>query len=198
MRKPSAALVVATAALVMSTIGTSVAATQYVITSPKQVKPGTISLSALSKQARKALRGERGPRGRAGALGAQGPVGAVGVPGVSATKLWAQIGSDASVNASSPGVTARLGVSPGTYAVNFGVDITRCAATATQGSIPPFTTPAPAATGTAGAALVFLYGAGADLAPGFPTVSTVLVETTNGTAGGTAAPSAFTIAILCG
>ena len=128
MRKPSAALVVATAALVMSTLGTSLAATHYVITSPKQVKPGTITLSALSKQARKALRGERGPRGQAGASGPQGPVGAAGIPGLSATKLWAQIGSDASVNVSTPGVTARLGVSPGTYAVNFGVDITRCAA----------------------------------------------------------------------
>ena len=40
MRRPSAALVVATAALVMSTIGTSVAATHYVISSPKQIKPG--------------------------------------------------------------------------------------------------------------------------------------------------------------
>jgi hypothetical protein len=198
MRKPSAALIVATAALVMSTIGTSVAATHYVITSPKQVKPGTITLSALSKGARKALRGERGERGRAGASGPQGPVGAAGIPGLSATKLWAQIGSDASVNVSTPGVTARLGVSPGTYAVNFGVDITRCAATATQGSIPPFATPVSATAGIAGAALVFLQGAGAELAPGFPTVSTVLVETTNGTAGGTAAPSAFTIAVLCG
>ena len=50
MRKPSAALVVACAALVMSTIGTSLAATHYVITSPKQVKPGSISLAALSKK----------------------------------------------------------------------------------------------------------------------------------------------------
>ena len=198
MRKPSAALVVATAALVMSTLGTSLAATHYVITSPKQVRPGTITLSALSKQARKALRGERGPRGQAGASGPQGPVGAAGIPGLSATKLWAQIGSDASVNVSTPGVTARLGVSPGTYAVNFGVDITRCAATATQGSIPPFATPASATTGLPGAALVFLQGAGAELAPGFPTVSTVLVETTNGAAAGAAAPSAFTIAVLCG
>jgi hypothetical protein len=182
----------------MSTIGTSLAATHYVITSPKQVKPGTIQLSALSKQARKALRGERGTRGRTGSRGLPGPVGATGAAGVSATKLWAQIGSDGSVNAATPGVTARLGVSPGTYAVNFGVDITHCAATATQGSIPPFVTPAPAAGGIPGAALVFLYGAGGDLAPGFPTVSTVLVETTNGTSGGTAAPSAFTIAVLCG
>ena len=42
------------------------------------------------------------------------------------------------MNASSGGVTARVGVSPGTYAVNFGQDITRCAAMATQGAIPTY------------------------------------------------------------
>ena len=51
MRRPSAALVVATAALVMSTIGTSVAATHYVISSPKQIKPGTITLNELTGSA---------------------------------------------------------------------------------------------------------------------------------------------------
>ena len=78
MRKPSAALVVASAALVMSTIGTSVAATRYVINSPRQIKPGSISLAALSKSARKALRGAHGP---AGPQGAPGAVGATGPPG---------------------------------------------------------------------------------------------------------------------
>ncbi len=197
MRKPSAALVVACAALVMSTIGTSLAATRYVISSPKQIKPGSISLTALSKKARKAL---RGPRGRAGAPGPAGPAGAVGAtgaPGVPATKLWAQIGADGSVNASSPGVTARLGVTAGTYAINFGQDISHCAATATQASIPNFAAAGASGGGLAGSALVFLYSAGADLAPGFPSATTVLVETTNATAGGTAAPSAFSLAILC-
>jgi hypothetical protein len=197
MRTPSAALVVATAALVMSTVGTSLAARDYVISSPKQVKPGSISLRALSKGARKALRGARGPRGRDGAAGAVGAAGAPGAPGVPATKLWAQIGADARVNASSPGVTARVGVSPGTYAVNFGQDITHCAAVATQGSIPAFGAPGTTAGGVAGAALVFVYSAGTDLAPGFPSANTVLVETTNATTGGTAAPSTFSIAILC-
>ena len=40
MRRPSAALVVASAALVMSTIGTSVAATHYVISSPRVYSAG--------------------------------------------------------------------------------------------------------------------------------------------------------------
>ena len=69
MRKPSAALVVASAALVMAGIGTSVAATGYTITSSKQIKPGSISLSSLSKSARKALHGAaraRRPAGRDG------------------------------------------------------------------------------------------------------------------------------------
>jgi hypothetical protein len=200
MRKPSAALVVACAALVMSTIGTSLAATHYVITSPAQIKPGSIALSALTKKARKSLRGPRGwkgARGRTGPAGAPGATGATGAPGLSATKLWAQIGADGSVNASSPGVTARLGISPGTYAINFGQDISHCAAMATQGSIPNFAAPGSSAGGVAGSALVFLYSAGADLAPGFPSATTVLVETTNSTAGGSAAPSTFSIAVFC-
>ena len=56
--------------------------------------------------------------------------------GSTPTKLWAQIGDGGTVNASSPGVTARVGVTPGTYAVNFGQDITHGAALATQSSIP--------------------------------------------------------------
>ena len=197
MRTPSAALVVATAALVMSTVGTSLAAKQYVISSPKQVKPGAISLANLSKGARKALRGQRGPRGRDGAPGAVGAAGAAGAPGLPATKLWAQIAADGRVNASTPGVTARVGVSPGTYVVNFGQDITHCAAMATQGSIPAYGAPGTTGGGVAGAPLVFLYSAGADIAPGLPTASTLIVQTTNGTAGGTATPSTFAVALLC-
>jgi hypothetical protein len=188
MRKPSAALVVASAALVMSTIGTSVAATHYIISSPGQVKPGSIRLAALSKGARKALRGARGPRG---ATGATGPVGAP------ATKLWAQIWADGTINASSPGVTARIGVSPGTYAVNFGQDITHCAAMATQGAIPSYATPGSVAGGLAGSALVRLYSAGIDLAPGFPSASSLIIATTSEAAGGAPAPTTFYVAVFC-
>jgi hypothetical protein len=191
MRKPSAALVVASAALVMSTIGTSVAATHYVISSPGQVKPGSIRLAALSKGARKALRGARGP------AGPRGGTGATGAAGTPATKLWAQIGSDGSINASSPGVTARVGVSPGTYAVNFGQDITHCAAVATQGALPVYGTPGTTAGGLAGAALVRVYSAGIDLAPGFPSASSVIVATTSEAAAGTPAGTTFYVAVFC-
>jgi hypothetical protein len=194
MRKPSAALVVATAALVMSTVGTSVAARHYVISSSKQIKPGSIRLAALSKGARKALRGARGPAGAPGAPGATGATGAAGAP---ATKLWAQIAADGSVNASTPGVTARIGVSAGTYAVNFGQDITHCATMATQGGIPVYASSGSVVGGLAGSALVRVYSAGIDLAPGFPSVSSVIVATTSEAAAGTPAATTFYIAVFC-
>jgi hypothetical protein len=197
MRRPSAALVVATAALVMSTIGTSFAARQYVISSPGQIKPGAISLKALSKAARKSLHGARGPAGPAGTAGVPGAPGATGVPGTPATKLWAQIGADGTVNASSGGVTARAGVSPGSFAVNFAQDITHCAAMASQGAIPVYSTPGSIAGGLAGAPLVRVYSAGVDLAPGFPSVSSMIVTTTNEAAAGAPAATTFFVAVFC-
>jgi hypothetical protein len=203
MRKPSAALVVASAALVMSTIGTSVAATHYVINSPRQVKPGSISLAALSKSARKALHGERGKRGQRGSAGPQGAAGAAGAAGATgpagtpATRLWAQIGSGGNVNASSPGVTAFAGLTAGTYAVNFGQDITHCVAMATQGGIPSYTAPGSISPATAGSPLVRIYNAGINLAPGFPSLSSVGVTTTNVVTAGTPTSTAFYIAIFC-
>jgi hypothetical protein len=197
MRKPSAALVVASAALMMSTIGTSVAATHYIISSPQQIKPGSVSLAALSKKARRALRGQRGKRGPAGPSGAPGAPGATGPAGTPATKLWAQIGADGSVNASSPGVTARVGVTPGTYVLNFGQDITHCAAMATQGAIPSFAAPGSTAGGLAGAPLVRVYSAGLDLAPGYPSVSSAIVATTSELAAGAPSATTFYVAIFC-
>jgi hypothetical protein len=194
MRKPSAALVVASAALVMSTIGTSVAARHYVISSPGQIKPGSISLADLSKGARRALRGATGPAGLAGQAGATG---APGAPGTPATKLWAQISANGAVNASSSGVTARIGVSPGTYAVNFGQDVTHCASIATQGGIPSYASPGSGAGGLAGSALVRVYSAGIDLAPGFPSLSSVIVATTSEAGGGAPAPTSFYVAVFC-
>jgi hypothetical protein len=197
MRKPSAALVVASAALVMSTIGTSVAATHYVINSPRQIKPGSISLAALSKGARKALHGQRGARGPAGPQGAAGAAGATGPAGTPATKLWAQIAADGNVNASSGGVTARVGVSPGTYAINFGQDITHCAAVATQGGIPAYAAPGQIAGGLAGAPVVRIYSAGIDLAPGFPSASSAIIATTSEATSGTPVATTFYVAVFC-
>jgi hypothetical protein len=197
MRKPSAALVVASAALVMATIGTSVAATGYTITSPKQIKPGSISLASLSKSARKALHGARGPAGQDGQDGTDGQDGADGQDGQDgqdAGGLWAQIKADGSVNVASPGVTARNN-GTGVYFVNFAQDITRCAAVATQASIPDFAGAGLSTTGITGAAFVAMNNAGANLAAGFPSQTSIRVETSR--VNGTAVATSFTVAVFC-
>jgi hypothetical protein len=194
MRKPSAALVLASAALVMATIGTSVAASGYTITSSKQVKPGSISLESLSKSARKALRGARGPAGQDGADGQDGLDGQDGQDGANATDLWAQIKGDGSVNASSGGVTARVN-GTGVYFVNFAQDITHCAAVATQASIPNFTGAGLSTTGIEGAAFVAMSNTGVDLAAGFPSQTSVSVQTNR--VNGAAVATSFTIAVFC-
>jgi hypothetical protein len=197
MRRPSAALVVASAALVMAMIGTSVAATGLMITSSKQIKPGSISLSDLSKSARKGLHGARGPEGPEGPegeIGADGPPGDDGADGESATSLWAQIKADGSVNVSSPGVTA-LNSSTGVYYVNFGEDITSCAVLATQASIPNFAGAGLTTAGTPGPAFVVMNSAGVDFAAGFPSLSSATVQTRR--TNGTLVSTGFAIAAFC-
>lgn len=94
MRKPSPSMAVAIVALVMASTGTGVAAAKYLITSSKQIKAGSISLSDLSQDARASLRGQRGatgstglqgPAGTAGSAGASGQPGAAGTPGATGT-----------------------------------------------------------------------------------------------------------------
>ena len=70
MKRPSAALVVASLALFVSLCGTGIAASHYLITSTKQISPGV--LRRLEKA---------GPRGKRGATGATGAAGAAGVAG---------------------------------------------------------------------------------------------------------------------
>jgi hypothetical protein len=197
MRKPSAALVVASAALVVATIGTSVAATGYVITSSKQIKPGSVSLASLSKGARKALRGERGPQGPAGddgTDGADGEDGVDGVDGAPAAKLWAAVEADGTVDASSGPVTA-ANPSAGVYYVNFGQDVTECAAAAQQASIPDDSGAGRSTTGIPGPAFVAMASAGGTLAAGFPSGTSVTVQTRR--TSGALASTSFTIALFC-
>jgi hypothetical protein len=201
MRKPSATLVVAAAALVMATIGTSVAATGYTITSSRQIKPGSISLESLSRSARTALRGQRGPAGLPGADGSDGADGNDGLDGQdgqdgqNATDLWAQVRADGSINASSSGVTATQSASAGVYYVNFGADITHCAVIAVQASIPGFSTAGQAIAGIPGPAFVATASAGATLAAGFPSASSATVQTRR--TNGNPASTSFSVAALC-
>jgi hypothetical protein len=67
MSRKGVALVAAVA--IVAAAGTAGAASRYVITSSRQIKPGAIALKNLSPKARRALQGHRGapgPRGPAG------------------------------------------------------------------------------------------------------------------------------------
>jgi hypothetical protein len=69
LRKPSPATVIACLALFMASTGTSIAASHYLITSTKQIKPSVI----------KKLHGAKGATGATGATGAAGAAGATHV-----------------------------------------------------------------------------------------------------------------------
>jgi hypothetical protein len=63
----------------------------------------------------------------------KGPTGPTGPAG---TTMFAQVEANGTLNTSSPGVTSIL--SDSNYFVNFGRDVTHCAAVAQEGSIPAF------------------------------------------------------------
>jgi hypothetical protein len=87
MNLKKAITVIAALVAVLSVTSGAFAAKQYMITSSKQVKKGSISLSDLSRHARKALHGHvghvgpQGLKGDTGATGAQGPKGDKGNTG---------------------------------------------------------------------------------------------------------------------
>jgi hypothetical protein len=78
-RRPSPALVIAVAALVVALGGTAVAAGHFIITKSSQVKPHALVTKNLSAGAVRSLRGQTGPPGQQGAQGATGPAGIVSV-----------------------------------------------------------------------------------------------------------------------
>ena len=78
MRRPSPATIIASVALFFSLAGTGLAASKYLITSTKQIKPSVI-------HALKGADGSRGPQGPAGAQGSQGAQGAQGPAGAAGT-----------------------------------------------------------------------------------------------------------------
>jgi hypothetical protein len=107
--------------------------------------------------------------------------------------LFAQVESNGTINASSPGITAGQ-AGTGIYLVNLGQDITRCAAIAEQGALPVFGSPGGSSGSVKGDALVQISAAGTVIEPGYPSADTVLVETFNGTL---AANASFYLAVLC-
>jgi hypothetical protein len=76
-RRVTYANVVVTLALVFAMSGGAYAASRYVITSAKQIKPSVLK----SLQGRAGTSGAQGPAGPAGAAGLAGPAGAKGEPG---------------------------------------------------------------------------------------------------------------------
>lgn len=100
-----------------------------------QLKKGAVTPAKLSKAAKATLVGPTGPQGPRGETGPKGEA------GEAATKLFAQIRSDGTVNTSSVPVTVDH-YSTGTYFIDFGRDISHCVLLANEGSIPVFTTPA--------------------------------------------------------
>ena len=81
--KLSASMVVACLALFVSLTGTSVAASHYLITSTKQIKPSVRSAlrGATGKTGAQGPQGAQGLQGAQGAQGAQGPQGIQGLKG---------------------------------------------------------------------------------------------------------------------
>ena len=65
MKRPSAPLVISLAALFFALTGAAIAASPYIITSTRQIKPNVLRV----------LRGTRGPVGPVGPQGAAGPAG---------------------------------------------------------------------------------------------------------------------------
>ena len=84
--------------------------------------------------------GPTGPQGPQGPVGAAGTAGAAGTLGAPATRYFAQINSDGTVNASGSPVSVDH-FATGVYLANFGIDVTHCTALANQGGVPVFFEP---------------------------------------------------------
>jgi Collagen triple helix repeat (20 copies) len=160
--RPSPAMFVACAALLISLGGVSYAA----ITLPPnsvgtmQLKNGAVNKKKINPKTLKGLKGNRGtqgiqgPKGSTGAKGnpgaqgspgAKGNPGAKGDPGIPATKLWAILNPSGIVRGS--GATSSTNPGTGFYTVVFDQDVSHCAYLATPGSAggtdPPSVSPPP-------------------------------------------------------
>ncbi|HTT94452.1 MAG TPA: hypothetical protein VMF55_07250 [Solirubrobacterales bacterium] len=153
-RRPSPAMVVAIAALVLALTGSAVAAKRYLITNTKQISPAVLKQLATMAAKQGAAVGPAGTAGAPGAAGAPGKEGAAGaegkegsagkegsqgIPGPRSNLLWAVVEPEGTggevVRASEPGVTAEETVT-GTNIVdftNFGQPVTNCSYEATIG-----------------------------------------------------------------
>jgi hypothetical protein len=121
--------------------------------------------------------------------------GSQNVSGGPAANLFAQIAVTGEINASSPGVSAsELSGHTGTYRVDFGENIARCAASATLGSVPIFGIPGANTPRAVGFAVVDMFAPGYTFSNGYPSADTVQVETI---VGGVRVDAPFYIIVVC-
>jgi hypothetical protein len=124
-------MIVSVIALICATSGTSLAAGHYLISSSKQIKPGTISLADLSKSAQKQLIGKsgaHGPSGAPGTAGATGPIGATGADGAAgvngSARAYGRFDGTKLVTASSKNIVSIANPATGTYCITAANGIT--------------------------------------------------------------------------
>jgi hypothetical protein len=114
-------------------------------------------------------------------------------PGV---RLFAQVRNDGVLNASSPGVKAsKFSDHIGTYRIDFGQNISHCAANVTLGALPYFGTPGASTTRMIGFAVVDMFAPGFTFPKGYPSGDTAEVEMRG--ANGARLDAPFYIVVSC-
>ena len=126
LRRPSPALVISIVALFVALGGTGYAA---ITITGKQVQDSSLTGKDVKNKSltKRDFKGSvRGPHGATGPVGAKGDSGAKGDPGVSATRLWAVVNTNGTLqrgsNVASTGKLSGLG----NYQVLFNQDISGC------------------------------------------------------------------------
>ena len=135
IRRPSPAMVIACAALLVALGGTSFAAVNVLVPRNSVGSNQVIDHSLLAKDFKtppKGPRGLAGPAGPAGAQGPAGPAGASGPAGAAATALWASIDDNGTL-VRNKGAASSLRTATGQYQVIFNQDVTGCVYVATLG-----------------------------------------------------------------
>jgi hypothetical protein len=133
---------------------------------------------------------------RVGSPGPQGGTGPAGMAGMPATKLFAAVRNDGTIDASSAGVQV-YHASTGVWQVNFGQDVSHCAALAGNGAVPVYSSSGTSTGRTPGYATASTVSAGRTDSPsGYPTADTVEVETFAG-ATDSATDTSFDVAVFC-